>query len=651
MVSNRTKVVLLALSVFSLAIFGLRYAFAAPASGDLVKTNGSSVYYIGVDSKRYVFPNEKVYFSWYKDFSSVKTISDSELASYMIGGNVTYKPGTRLVKIQSDPKVYAVSANGVLRWVPDENTASTIYGANWNRMIDDIPDSFFVNYKMGTDIGPTQRYDRTQELANATNIGTDKHLLSGVGSQQNINSGNNNNFNVPAFIPPVSSGGGGGGGSSPNINTNSNTNLNTNSNFNANSNTNTNANSNSNSNSNTNTNTNSNSNSNTNTNANTNTNTNSNSNSNSNSNLNTNTNTNTNQNSNSNINTNTNTNSNQNTNTNTGTNSDTVQLISRDIKDTSGKTIVARGAEMVVADTYDSDWIDAAANDGANAVRLLLTLDAANNMTPATFDTLVGRAVSHNMIVWISLFTWDGTHNNVIGSALGGGNFYSLTAPDGTGTCSSATPAPCYLAVWSRPWLKNLIAKYKGNIIIDGMQEYIGTADPDTEAGRTEWATVAKANIQWFRNAGYIEPLEIMSSYQGRDLDAIVEKGSSIRAVDTVQVNGYPQTMFGWQAYWADSWYKGWQGNLLLGGNNTITGAQAVHQFVANQTFPIEVGVDNYGGDTALEYQAEIDQAAADNVSWLWWSWGDAGVECPVNGAACKAYVTGSQSGFAGAAR
>jgi len=617
MVSNRTKVVLLALSVFSLAVFGLRYAFAAPASGDLVKANGSSVYYIGVDSKRYVFPNEKVYFSWYKDFSSVKTISDSELASYMIGGNVTYKPGTRLVKIQSVPKVYAVSADGVLRWVPDENTASTLYGANWNRMIDDIPDSFFVNYKTGADIGPTQKYDPAQEIANATNIGTDKHLSSGLGAGQNINSGNNNNFNVPF----LTGGGGGGGGSSPNTNTNSNANLNTNSNSNANTNTNTNTNSNSNSNTNANTNTN------------------------------TNTNTNQNSNSNTNTNTNTNTNSNQNTNTNTGTNSDTVQLISRDIKDTSGKTIVARGAEMVVADTYDSDWIDAAAQSGANAVRLLLTLDAANNMTPATFDTLVGRAVSHNMIVWISLFTWDGTHNNVIGSALGGGNFYSLTAPDGTGTCSSATPAPCYLAVWSRPWLKNLIAKYKGNIIIDGMQEYIGTADPDTEAGRTEWATVAKANIQWFRNAGYIEPLEIMSSYQGRDLDAIVEKGSSIRAVDTVQINGYPQTMFGWQAYWADPWYKGWQGNLLLGGSNTITGAQAIHQFVANQTFPIEVGVDNYGGDTASEYQAEIDQAAADNVSWLWWSWGDAGVECPVDGAACKAYVTGSQSGFAGAAR
>jgi hypothetical protein len=336
----------------------------------------------------------------------------------------------------------------------------------------------------------------------------------------------------------------------------------------------------------------------------------------------------------------------------TCTASSTIQLIGNRILDTSGKQIVARGPEMVAASTDLTSGIDTAAAMGANAARLLLTIDAANGMTPATFDTIVGRAVSHNMLVWLSLYTWDGTNNNVVSSALGGGNFYSLSAPAGTGTCSKATPSPCYLAVWSRQWLKDLVAKYKGHIIVDAMQEYICVADASSEAGRTEWATAAQTNIKWFRSAGYAQPLEVMSNFEGRDLYAIVEKGASIRSADTLVVGGYPQTMFGWQAYWADSWYKSWQGGLLLGGSSTITGTQAVHQFAVTQQFPIEVGFDNYPGDTSTEYKAQIDQAASDNASWLWWSWtGSNTVECPNDGAVCQSYVTTAPTGFAGAIR
>jgi hypothetical protein len=50
-----------------------------------------------------------------------------------------------------------------------------------------------------------------------------------------------------------------------------------------------------------------------------------------------------------------------------------------------------------------------------------------------------------------------------------------------------------------------------------------------------------------------------------------------------------------------------------------VTGAQAIHQFAVSQPFPIEIGLDNYGGDTNLDYQSEMDQAAVDGMSWLWW--------------------------------
>ena len=119
----------------------------------LIKSSSSdAVYYCGNDSKRYVFPNDKIYFSWYDDFSEVITVTNEELASAKLGGNVTYRPGTSLVKITTDPKVYAVDSGGILRWVTTEEIAADLYGSNWKDAAEDIPDAFFINYRIGKPI-------------------------------------------------------------------------------------------------------------------------------------------------------------------------------------------------------------------------------------------------------------------------------------------------------------------------------------------------------------------------------------------------------------------------------------------------------------------------------------------------------------------
>jgi hypothetical protein len=328
-----------------------------------------------------------------------------------------------------------------------------------------------------------------------------------------------------------------------------------------------------------------------------------------------------------------------------------VRLMGNHILDINGKAIVARGPEDVVASTDQTNDIRQAAALGANAMRMLFTLDSANGMTPSGFDTLLVEAVARHMLVWVSLYTWDSDHDHVIAGALGGGNFYSLAAPEGH-TCSSDEPAGCYLAVWSRQWLKDLMDEYRSNVIVDAMQEFISPGDPSTEDARVTWATAAKANVRFFRAHGFTNPLEIMANYQGRDLYGIVEYGESIRAADTVKVDGEPQTMFGWQAYWgtADGYYPRYQGALLTGeSDGVVTGAEAIHAYAATQNFPIEIGIDNYGGDTNVDYQAQIDQAAADGMSWLWWSWKDGSVDCPVSGTTCQSYVTTSENGFQGA--
>ncbi|NCD00841.1 hypothetical protein EOL94_02015 [bacterium] len=124
---------------------------AVAQAGDLIKMDGlSAVYYLGDDGKRYVFPNEATYMSWYADFSGVVTVPASELQSYPIGGNVTMRPGTKLVKITTDPTVYAVEPGGSLRSIVSEANAIALFGANWASMVVDVPDSFFVNYTVNS---------------------------------------------------------------------------------------------------------------------------------------------------------------------------------------------------------------------------------------------------------------------------------------------------------------------------------------------------------------------------------------------------------------------------------------------------------------------------------------------------------------------
>jgi len=119
-------------------------------AGDLVKLADSKTVYLVNDGERSAFPNQKIYSSWYgNDFSAVKTISASQLASYTLTANVVYKPGT-VLKVPSVPKVYLVTDNGVLRWITNEDTFYAM-GFSFSQ-VQDLPESFFPNYQSGTDI-------------------------------------------------------------------------------------------------------------------------------------------------------------------------------------------------------------------------------------------------------------------------------------------------------------------------------------------------------------------------------------------------------------------------------------------------------------------------------------------------------------------
>lgn len=155
---------------------------AGCTSGQLIRASSPSVYYCGADGKRYVFPNQSTYSTWYSDFSSVERISDEALAAVPIGGNVTYKPGVRMVKITTSSRVYAVAAGGILRAVASEAVAEQLYGADWNRQIDDVPDAFFVNYLVGADITDASQFSPATVRAGAISIGADRRINVPTGS-------------------------------------------------------------------------------------------------------------------------------------------------------------------------------------------------------------------------------------------------------------------------------------------------------------------------------------------------------------------------------------------------------------------------------------------------------------------------------------
>lgn len=112
-------------------------------------TSVSTVFCLLPDDQRMTFPNEATFRSWYPTFSQVDTVPDASLAEFRLTRNVTLRPGT-LVKSQTSYEVYVVSdVFGTIRWIPSEARARELWGPNWASLVQDIPDSFFVNYTIG----------------------------------------------------------------------------------------------------------------------------------------------------------------------------------------------------------------------------------------------------------------------------------------------------------------------------------------------------------------------------------------------------------------------------------------------------------------------------------------------------------------------
>ena len=82
----------------------------------------------------------------------------------------------KLIKITTDPKVYAVTKNGGLRWITSETIARQLYGDNWTSHVVDVDDSYFVNYRIDSPVYSQSDYPVTAIKNASPYINIDKGL-------------------------------------------------------------------------------------------------------------------------------------------------------------------------------------------------------------------------------------------------------------------------------------------------------------------------------------------------------------------------------------------------------------------------------------------------------------------------------------------
>ena len=155
--------------------------------GDLFKTaDSSTVYYFGLDEKRYGFPNESTFFTWFDDFDSVQTITNDEMNLIPFAGMVTYFPhfdgqeDTRLLEITGHDKVYVSIGLGMIVAVESDDDAEALFGADWADRVDHLPDVFVSHYIVTAgDIDEDSEFEELPE--DGYTISDDMELTAPVG--------------------------------------------------------------------------------------------------------------------------------------------------------------------------------------------------------------------------------------------------------------------------------------------------------------------------------------------------------------------------------------------------------------------------------------------------------------------------------------
>lgn len=129
-----------------------------------IRSSDGSVYWLAENERRYAFPDGATLQSWLGGTPGMLADApDESLEQYPVGGPMTMRPGSRLVRFVSDPTVYVVTRGATLRAVT-EDLAKALYGTDWMVNVDTLSIALYPNYRIGEPLVYTSDFDKIAEL-------------------------------------------------------------------------------------------------------------------------------------------------------------------------------------------------------------------------------------------------------------------------------------------------------------------------------------------------------------------------------------------------------------------------------------------------------------------------------------------------------
>ena len=147
-------------------VTGLLEDITSVSAGDFIKSPSfPTVYYVTSEGGRRAFVDTNSYFTWGDSFDRVKNVTDATLSTLPLSGVMLPKAGIVLVKITSDPRVYALFDNDSdefapeLREIASESIASEMYGSTWADYVIDFEPTYFGRFEHGDEIIESEDVD------------------------------------------------------------------------------------------------------------------------------------------------------------------------------------------------------------------------------------------------------------------------------------------------------------------------------------------------------------------------------------------------------------------------------------------------------------------------------------------------------------
>ncbi len=109
-----------------------------------------TVYLIQKDTRR-PFANERMYKTWFKNWSAVEIVSASALAQVPLGTSAPIAPGA-LVKKIGDTRIYALAKDGVLHQVGNARVGYALFGETWYAKIVEVTEMDLIPYPISFDL-------------------------------------------------------------------------------------------------------------------------------------------------------------------------------------------------------------------------------------------------------------------------------------------------------------------------------------------------------------------------------------------------------------------------------------------------------------------------------------------------------------------